>query len=118
MVFVLLFFFIIQGASCGTPCLPGTYGVNCSSMCSCKNEATCSPVDGSCACKAGKCLLRSILFLCNCKMKLVFFEVEKRGLNEKQPLYDSAALGGENKENMFSGKQSALPGGVWGVPFI
>lgn len=51
-------------------------------------------------------------------MKLVFFEVEKRGFNEKQPLYDSAALGGENKENMFSGKQSALPGGVWGVPFI
>lgn len=103
--FLDYFFFLIQDASCGTPCLPGTYGVNCSSVCSCKNGATCSSVDGSCACKAGKCLLRCILFLCNCKINCIF-EVEKRNLTEKQTLDASAVLGGANKENMFSGKKT------------
>ncbi|OWK09715.1 hypothetical protein Celaphus_00006598, partial [Cervus elaphus hippelaphus] len=28
-----------------------TYGSNCSSVCSCNNGGTCSPVDGSCTCK-------------------------------------------------------------------
>lgn len=97
--------FIIQGASCGTPCLPGTYGVNCSSVCSCKNGATCSPVDGSCACKAGECLLRWIHFPVTVKLNWVF-EAEKRKLNEKQTPDASAALGGENKENVFSGKKT------------
>lgn len=70
-----LYFCVTQGADCGTPCLPGTYGVNCSSVCNCKNEAICSPVDGSCACKAGKCVFRLIFW--NHKIKLSFWSWEE-----------------------------------------
>lgn len=45
---------LIQGTDCSTPCPLGRYGINCSSRCGCKNDAVCSPVDGSCICKAGK----------------------------------------------------------------
>ena len=42
-----------QGEVCAVPCAAGTYGANCSSVCSCDNGAVCSPVDGSCTCKEG-----------------------------------------------------------------
>lgn len=76
---------IIQGADCGTPCLPGTYGVNCSSVCNCKNEAICSPVDGSCTCKAGKYVFR--LTFCNHKIKLSVWSREEAGhlISRRQP---------------------------------
>lgn len=85
-VFFRLHFCVIQGAACGTPCLLGTYGINCSSVCNCKNEAICSPVDGSCACKAGKCLYRLIFFSCNHKVKLSFWSrEEERNLIKSRP---------------------------------
>lgn len=43
----------IQGEVCAVPCAAGTYGSNCSSVCSCNNGGTCSPVDGFCTCKEG-----------------------------------------------------------------
>lgn len=43
-----------QGHRCSSPCPVGSYGLNCSSRCSCKNGARCSPVDGSCSCTAGE----------------------------------------------------------------
>ena len=45
--------FLFQGEVCAVPCAAGTYGPNCSSVCSCNNGGTCSPVDGSCTCKEG-----------------------------------------------------------------
>lgn len=42
-----------QGSDCLRTCPVGTNGINCTSLCSCKNRATCSPVDGSCSCQAG-----------------------------------------------------------------
>lgn len=44
----------VQGEVCAVPCAAGTYGPNCSSVCSCSNGGTCSPVDGSCTCQEGK----------------------------------------------------------------
>lgn len=44
----------MQGEVCAVPCAAGTYGPNCSSVCSCSNGGTCSPVDGSCTCQEGK----------------------------------------------------------------
>ncbi|KAL2300698.1 hypothetical protein Nmel_013583 [Mimus melanotis] len=44
----------LQGDDCTIPCMAGTYGTNCSSLCNCKNDGTCSPVDGLCYCKEGK----------------------------------------------------------------
>lgn len=44
----------VQGEVCAVPCAAGTYGPNCSSVCSCSNGGTCSPVDGSCTCREGK----------------------------------------------------------------
>ena len=44
---------LFQGEVCAVPCAAGTYGPNCSSVCSCNNGGTCSPVDGSCTCKEG-----------------------------------------------------------------
>lgn len=44
----------LQGDDCTIPCEAGTYGTNCSSVCNCKNDGTCSPVDGLCYCKEGK----------------------------------------------------------------
>ncbi|TKC40626.1 hypothetical protein EI555_014045, partial [Monodon monoceros] len=41
------------GEVCAVPCAAGTYGPNCSSVCSCNSGGTCSPVDGSCTCKEG-----------------------------------------------------------------
>ena len=46
--------FFVQGEVCAVPCAAGTYGPNCSSVCSCSNGGTCSPVDGSCTCREGK----------------------------------------------------------------
>lgn len=43
-----------QGHNCSVPCPAGTYGVNCSTSCKCKNRAQCSPVDGSCSCQPGE----------------------------------------------------------------
>lgn len=50
----------MQGEVCAIPCAAGTYGPNCSSVCSCSNGGTCSPVDGSCTCQEGKFPFRSI----------------------------------------------------------
>lgn len=44
----------LQGDDCTIPCMAGTYGTNCSSVCNCKNDGACSPVDGLCYCKEGK----------------------------------------------------------------
>lgn len=44
----------LQGEDCTIPCMAGTYGTNCSSVCNCKNDGACSPVDGLCYCKEGK----------------------------------------------------------------
>lgn len=52
-VLVICLQILFQGADCSRRCPAGMYGVNCSSACTCKNGATCSPVDGSCTCKAG-----------------------------------------------------------------
>lgn len=43
----------LPGALQVRPSAAGTYGPNCSSVCSCNNGGTCSPVDGSCTCKEG-----------------------------------------------------------------
>ncbi|KAJ8790362.1 hypothetical protein J1605_021439 [Eschrichtius robustus] len=43
----------LEGEVCAVPCAAGTYGPNCSSVCSCNSGGTCSPVDGSCTCKEG-----------------------------------------------------------------
>lgn len=42
-----------QGPHCASLCPPDSYGVNCSSRCSCENAISCSPVDGACICKEG-----------------------------------------------------------------
>uniref|UniRef100_A0A672U6S9 EGF-like domain-containing protein n=1 Tax=Strigops habroptila TaxID=2489341 RepID=A0A672U6S9_STRHB len=47
-------FFGLQGDDCTITCMAGTYGTNCSSVCNCKNDGACSPVDGLCYCKEGK----------------------------------------------------------------
>jgi len=65
-----LTFFGLQGDDCTITCVAGTYGTNCSSICNCKNDGACSPVDGLCYCKEGKqnsditivCSLASMLF--------------------------------------------------------
>lgn len=43
-----------QGPHCANLCPPDTYGINCSSRCSCENAIACSPIDGTCICKEGK----------------------------------------------------------------
>lgn len=53
----------LQGSDCSTACPTGTYGINCTSLCSCKNGAICSPSDGSCSCQAGNSLQQSSLTL-------------------------------------------------------
>lgn len=42
-----------QGPHCANLCPPDTYGINCSSHCSCENAIACSPIDGTCICKEG-----------------------------------------------------------------
>lgn len=48
-----IYLLLLQGEVCAVPCAAGTYGPNCSSICSCNNGGTCSPIDGSCTCKEG-----------------------------------------------------------------
>ncbi|CAB1436171.1 unnamed protein product [Pleuronectes platessa] len=43
----------VQGDDCSISCPPGLYGTNCTSSCSCHNEFSCSPSDGSCFCREG-----------------------------------------------------------------
>lgn len=50
-----------QGPHCANLCPPNTYGINCSSRCSCENAIACSPVDGTCICKEGNGLGRGRL---------------------------------------------------------
>ncbi|XP_035660193.1 tyrosine-protein kinase receptor Tie-1-like [Branchiostoma floridae] len=38
------------GKDCSIPCLNGHFGWRCQQVCTCKNNATCHNVDGSCAC--------------------------------------------------------------------
>lgn len=51
---ILTLFWNSQGPDCSVTCPEGTHGVNCSSSCTCKNRAQCSPVDGSCSCTPGE----------------------------------------------------------------
>ncbi|PWA23326.1 hypothetical protein CCH79_00018917 [Gambusia affinis] len=41
------------GDDCSISCPPGLHGTNCSAACCCRNEASCSHVDGSCICREG-----------------------------------------------------------------
>ena len=40
-------------SSCQDLCKKGTYGLKCSKICACQNNATCSPFDGFCNCTSG-----------------------------------------------------------------
>lgn len=42
-----------KGNNCDELCEEGRYGINCHQICSCENNATCSPFDGTCTCLAG-----------------------------------------------------------------
>lgn len=42
-----------RGADCQTPCVQGTYGVECRHVCGCEHDALCDPFDGSCRCAPG-----------------------------------------------------------------
>ena len=42
-----------NGTNCELACPTNTYGTNCLQQCSCKNNATCSRIDGTCDCTAG-----------------------------------------------------------------
>lgn len=57
----LILRFLFQGPHCANLCPPNTYGINCSSHCSCENAIACSPVDGTCICKEGNGLGRGRL---------------------------------------------------------
>lgn len=41
------------GSYCEESCADGTYGIDCSHLCSCKNFADCDKVTGQCLCKPG-----------------------------------------------------------------
>ena len=42
-----------DGTMCSRPCPFYTYGKGCRNNCNCKNDAQCSPVNGTCICAAG-----------------------------------------------------------------
>ncbi|KAH0620098.1 hypothetical protein JD844_014694 [Phrynosoma platyrhinos] len=46
-------FLLFQGEDCSITCAAGTYGINCSMICNCRNDGACSPMDGSCFCREG-----------------------------------------------------------------
>ena len=48
-IYLLYAFSLVFHAACD----PGTFGPNCPGLCTCKNNATCSTVDGACTCTAG-----------------------------------------------------------------
>lgn len=57
--------FCPQGDNCSISCPAGLYGTNCTSSCSCRNELSCSHIDGFCICKEGRDLLS---FPCHCSV--------------------------------------------------
>jgi Laminin EGF-like (Domains III and V). len=42
-----------DGKMCSRPCPFYTYGKGCRNNCNCKNDAQCTPVNGTCICAAG-----------------------------------------------------------------
>lgn len=38
---------------CADQCSPTQWGVNCNMTCSCKNDGTCNPANGTCKCQDG-----------------------------------------------------------------
>ncbi|ETE62786.1 Multiple epidermal growth factor-like domains protein 11, partial [Ophiophagus hannah] len=44
---------LLTGSVCAQPCPSGTYGVNCSQECPCRNGGQCDHVTGVCLCTAG-----------------------------------------------------------------
>lgn len=43
----------MTGVRCETKCEEGSYGENCSEICNCKNNSSCDPQTGTCACARG-----------------------------------------------------------------
>lgn len=58
-----------QGDDCSISCPAGLYGTNCTSSCSCRNEISCSHIDGFCICKEGSDLL---FFACHPLLCVLF----------------------------------------------
>lgn len=42
-----------QGPVCAQPCPFGSFGVNCSQECTCRNSGLCDHISGQCQCTAG-----------------------------------------------------------------
>lgn len=42
-----------QGPVCAQPCPFGSFGVNCSQECMCRNSGLCDHISGQCQCTAG-----------------------------------------------------------------
>lgn len=43
----------VPGSPVSTVCAGGHFGQDCAQLCSCANNGTCSPIDGSCQCFPG-----------------------------------------------------------------
>lgn len=65
--------------SCSRPCPMPTYGLGCKQKCNCKNNALCSPVDGSCICAAGKWCFCCLYWFLRRVTVIVFFGQVIRG---------------------------------------
>ena len=57
-----------DGQTCSRPCPTYTFGLGCRNVCTCKNDAHCDPVNGTCVCLSGidpppPSLVRSIIVL-------------------------------------------------------
>jgi hypothetical protein len=50
-----------DGKMCSRTCPFYTYGKGCHNTCNCKNDAQCSPVNGTCICAAGMQMTDSVL---------------------------------------------------------
>ena len=42
-----------DGQTCSRPCPTYTFGLGCRNVCTCKNDAHCDPVNGTCVCLSG-----------------------------------------------------------------